>query len=97
MNIPVILCENDEHDEVPDYLLGRLIESGKIKSFRRSTGWVVIGRDPVRGVGKGFYNGPERRSSRQKSCLACAEMIGGTCISTSCPDRYTRVKIFTSN
>ncbi len=96
MIIPVIMRDNDEYDEVPDYILGRLIESGRIKSFRRSTGWVVIGRDPIRGAGMSYYSGPERRSSRKRSCIACPEMIGGVCTSTSCPDRHKQVKIFST-
>jgi hypothetical protein len=96
MKIPVILRDNDQYDEVPDYLLSRLIDSGSIKSFRRSTGWVVIGRDPIREPGKCFYNGPERRSQRNRSCLVCPEMVGGICISTTCPDRHKQTKIYTS-
>ena len=42
--------------------LQQLISSAKIVAFRRSGGWVKIGRDPVRGLG-GRYQGPERRNS----------------------------------
>jgi hypothetical protein len=38
-----------------------LIQSRRIIAFRRSSGWVRVGRDPVRGNG-GKYQGPDRRS-----------------------------------
>ena len=31
--------------------------------FFRSSGWVTIGVDPVRGNGGGYYKGPERRKN----------------------------------
>lgn len=96
MMIPVLMRDNDEYDEVPDYLLGHLIASGLIKSFRRSTGWVVIGHDPIREPGKHFYNGPERRSQRMRSCIVCPEMAGGKCVSTTCPDRHKLTKVYSS-
>jgi hypothetical protein len=41
--------------------LDELIQSRRIIAFRRSDGWVRVGRDPVRGNG-GRYGGPDRRS-----------------------------------
>ncbi len=41
--------------------LDELIQSRRIIAFRRSDGWVRVGRDPVRGNGGG-YRGPDRRS-----------------------------------
>ncbi|HEY6008219.1 MAG TPA: hypothetical protein VIU40_07835 [Geobacteraceae bacterium] len=41
--------------------LGRLITEGKILGFRRTSGWVMRGRDAVRGR-EGDYGGPERRN-----------------------------------
>jgi hypothetical protein len=38
-----------------------LIKSRKIKKFKRSKGWAVMGLDRVRGDG-GKYKGPERRT-----------------------------------
>ena len=40
--------------------LAELIAGRKIVAFCRSTEWVTIGLDPVRGLG-GNYAGPERR------------------------------------
>lgn len=62
MMIPVML--KDGTDElVQPQVLDRLLEEDKVLFFKRSTGWVVIGRDPLRGMGGGVYEGKERRSS----------------------------------
>ncbi len=53
---------NNKHDFIKPSYLDRLITSGSIKSFLRSEGWVLIGADPLRGMG-GTYEGPERRKS----------------------------------
>ena len=45
--------------------LGRLIAEGKVLGFRRSSGWIMLGRDVVRGRG-GEYGGPERRDIMQR-------------------------------
>ena len=45
---------------VEDYLLGSLIEANKIIAFRRTSGWVTVGRDPVRSRNI-LHIGPERR------------------------------------
>ncbi len=89
MKIPVIMHENSEYQEIPYHLLSQLIAAGKIKAFHRSTGWAVIGRDPVRDPAKwnGKHDGPERRFQRNKTCILCPEMKRGECISTTCPHR----------
>jgi len=46
--------------------LEQLIITRRIVAFRRSEGWVKIGRDPVRGKG-GEYEGPERRNSSKNN------------------------------
>ncbi len=56
-----VIYEDDKHDMVKDYLLERFIESGKIRKFKRSDGWVTVGVDLIRGKG-GDYKGPERRN-----------------------------------
>ena len=53
---------NKTYDVVLNSDLDELIAAKKIVSFRRSTGWVDIGRDPLRGQGtQKEYSGPERR------------------------------------
>ena len=59
MLIKVIYRDNTA-DMVKDYLLEGLITSGRIVAFRRSSGWVTIGKDPVRN-GRREHDGPERR------------------------------------
>ena len=59
MEIKVIYHDNSA-GVVKDYLLDDLLRAGKVVAFRRSSGWVTIGRDPVR-QGGSEYAGPERR------------------------------------
>ncbi|WP_129126618.1 GSU3473 family protein [Geomonas oryzae] len=47
MGITVIF-ENGEEKNVPSYMLDYLIRERKIVAFLRSSGWVEIGRDPIR-------------------------------------------------
>lgn len=56
-----VIYENDKHDMVKNFMLDRFIESGKIRKFKRSDGWVTVGVDMIRGKG-GSYNGPDRRN-----------------------------------
>jgi hypothetical protein len=59
MLIPVIYFDNSPGKVKPEELED-LIKRRMIISFRRSNGWVRVGGDPVRGIGKN-YKGPERR------------------------------------
>ncbi len=44
--------------------LDALIENDAIYAFRRKSGWVTIGKDPIRRLGiRQDYKGPERRTS----------------------------------
>jgi len=56
-----VIYVNEKHDMVKDYLLDSFIETGKIRKFKRSDGWVTVGVDLIRGKG-GCYSGPERRN-----------------------------------
>jgi hypothetical protein len=50
--IPVLIrvrYHDDTDGKVDDTLLEALISTGEIKEFLRSSGWVKIGVDPVRG------------------------------------------------
>ena len=49
-----------EYGIVEDYCLDYLIATGKVLEFARSSEWVTIGNDRIRGNG-GAYEGPERR------------------------------------
>ncbi|OPY77925.1 MAG: hypothetical protein A4E65_02512 [Syntrophorhabdus sp. PtaU1.Bin153] len=56
---------NDKFDYVNEFTLMKLISMQEIKKFYRPSDeeWVIIGTDPVRGMG-GHYAGPERRQVR---------------------------------
>ena len=60
-----VLYDIDKPGKAPVTNLKKLIEENKILAFRRASGWVRIGIDPMRGDG-GDYGGPERRNIRQK-------------------------------
>lgn len=65
MHIKVIYMDNSA-GVVKASSLEQLIIARRIVAFRRSEGWVKIGRDPVRGNG-GKYKGPERRNSSRNN------------------------------
>ena len=57
-----VMYDNGKFDMVKPQLLNSLLESRKVSSFKRSSGWVVVGRDPVRCMRLTTdYKGPERR------------------------------------
>jgi len=66
MLIPVML-KNGTEDIVSTHILERMLEAGQIMFFRRSKGWVVVGRDEVRGMGGILYRGAERRADLKGS------------------------------
>lgn len=55
--------DDEKYDYVKDFMLDRLIQSGTISRFRRSSGWVQIGVDPIRTQKRENYNGEERRTA----------------------------------
>lgn len=62
MLIPII-TSSKEPDSVPAYVLDRMLVCGEVHAFERSSGWVVVGRDPIRAARRGAYQGHERRRS----------------------------------
>ena len=59
-----VIFTDSHYDYVKDFMLDDLIDTQKIARFRRSTGWVTIGVDPIRTrVNKRTFNGIERRSA----------------------------------
>ncbi len=50
-----------KYDMVKVSQLDRLIAENRISGFCRTTGWVTIGRDPIRRNSRSFYLGLERR------------------------------------
>ena len=61
MLIPILTACN-EPDSVPPHVLDHMLVSGEVRAFERSTGWAMIGRDPIRSA-KQPYPGFERRRS----------------------------------
>ena len=43
-----IIRNGSHYDFVQDFILDSLIKSKEIVKFKRSTGWVTIGADPIR-------------------------------------------------
>lgn len=60
IKIPVVFVNGTKGMVEADELDG-LIKARKIISFRRSSGWVRVAFDLVRGDGGGEYSGPDRR------------------------------------
>lgn len=57
-----VMYDDGRFDMVKPQLLDTLLRSQKVTSFKRSGGWAVIGRDPVRAQRRDqSYSGPERR------------------------------------
>jgi len=54
-------------DLVPSKKLDELILMSEIEQFERSTGWVTLGKDPIRSSLRGGYPDAERRSSMMLS------------------------------
>jgi hypothetical protein len=58
MSIKVVYT-NGKAGLVENYQLDDLIASGKIKKFRRSGGWVVVGKDPLRKTDREEFAGSQ--------------------------------------
>ena len=51
-NIVRVAYDDNRYDYVTDKMLNELIESNKIVKFKRITGWVTLGADPLRNAGR---------------------------------------------
>jgi hypothetical protein len=57
-----VIYKNNKRGSVENYLLDDLIKDDRIKAFRRSGGWVRVGRDPIRAMWHtALFKGLERR------------------------------------
>jgi hypothetical protein len=97
MMIEVLLRGGTELEVVPDYVLGELLARGGVEGFRRSSGWVKVGQDPIREARIGTYSGPERRTRKKGSCLTCPQMIDGECGDCSCVEYRCSTRVFSLN
>lgn len=58
-----VMYSDGSFDMIRPALLDRLLQANKLVSFKRASGWAVIGRDPLRGVGGPSYRGEDRRAA----------------------------------
>ena len=60
---------DDRYDYLKEFQLDRLLELRQVARFRRSSGWVEVGIDPIREGNRkaGPYFGPERRTKMVRS------------------------------
>lgn len=58
-----VMYSDGRFDLVKQMFLDQLINNNRLASFKRTSGWAVVGRDPVRGSGGMAYQGPDRRVS----------------------------------
>lgn len=56
-----VMYSDGRFDMVKPELLDSLIKEQAVSSFKRASGWAVVGRDPIRNSGKANYSGSERR------------------------------------
>ena len=58
-----VMYSDGRFDMVKPNLLEKLIKEEAVTSFKRSSGWAVVGRDPIRSDGKIDYKSAERRGA----------------------------------
>jgi hypothetical protein len=61
-----VITRGDSFQHLTPYVLDILLENNKVKMFRRSSGWAIVGVDPIRVKDRReatlSFNGPDRRS-----------------------------------
>jgi hypothetical protein len=57
-----VMYSDGRFDMVKSTMLDNLLEQQSVTSFKRSSGWAVVGRDPIRSQGRSDYMGDDRRS-----------------------------------
>ena len=58
-----VMYSDGRFDLVKHTMLDQLLERNRVASFKRSSGWAVVGRDQLRGTGGVSYRGPNRRAA----------------------------------
>ncbi len=56
-----VMYSDGKFDMVKPKMLDNLLDRQAVTSFKRTTGWAVVGRDQIRNSGHGSYRGTERR------------------------------------
>lgn len=58
-----VVFKDGSRGNVLSQTLDLLLASGEVATFRRSSGWVIVGQDPIRRKSRSrWYAGVERRS-----------------------------------
>ncbi len=58
-----VMYSDGRFDMVKPDMLDQMLVKRDITSFKRTSGWAVVGRDPIRDRGQSGYRGEERRTS----------------------------------
>ena len=62
-----VITRDGAYQYLPPLGLDALLEKNQVMKFRRSSGWVTVGVDPLRVKDRHetsrFFNGPDRRSA----------------------------------
>ena len=59
-----VLYSDGRFDMVKPDMLDTLLNRQIVSSFKRNSGWAVVGRDAIRSSSRGNYRGMERRQSQ---------------------------------
>lgn len=78
----LVVYDDGTHDLVEAYLLDYLISAGRITEFCRSSGWVKVGKDPIRGP-ESEYLGVERRMEARRFKRSPCRVESTPLVSTS--------------
>ena len=56
-----VMYSDGRFDMVKPGMLDNLLNRQVVTSFKRNTGWAVVGRDAIRSSSRGNYRGTEKR------------------------------------
>ena len=56
-----VMYSDGRFDMIKPNMLDNLLDKQSVTSFKRTSGWAVVGRDPIRSSGRANYSGAERR------------------------------------
>ncbi len=58
-----VMYNDGRFDMIKPNMLDDLLTERAVTSFKRTSGWAVVGRDPIRSSARPKYRGTERRLS----------------------------------
>ena len=56
-----VMYSDGKFDMIKPNMLDNLLDKQSVTSFKRTSGWAVVGRDPIRSSSRSSYHGSERR------------------------------------